>query len=92
MKQLDREGISIPSRDPVKGTMNKNQLIEYLVTKVHDQDEPLFLLRGRDPLASSVVVTWANVARTAGVPKMKVNQAISVSVEMCMYGHKKLPD
>ena len=72
--------------------MNKNQLIEYLVTKVHDQDEPLFLLRGQDALAPVAVSSWVNAARVAGVPKMKTDQAVCVTVAMCMYERKKFPD
>lgn len=72
--------------------MNKNQVIEYLVTKIADEDEPLFLLRGRDVLASSTILAWCERAKQFGVPQKKIDEAISLSVSMILYPTKKFPD
>jgi len=70
----------------------KNQIIETLVTKVHDPDEPLFLLRGRDPLAYETVKKWAYLALEAGVNPIKVEEAIDCGIRMNEYHPKKKPD
>lgn len=81
------------SRNLVKGNMmNKNQVIEYLVTKIEDEDEPLFLLRGRDPLASGTVTEWIRRAKEIHVNQAKINQVIEIATDMALYDHKKLPD
>ena len=72
--------------------MNKNEVIEYLVTKVHDQDEPLFLLRGRDPVAENIVDRWADMVSLMGTPPSKWQGARKVAEDMRNYHTKKLPD
>jgi len=70
----------------------KNQIIETLVTKVHDPDEPLFLLRGRDPLAADTVDYWATSAKREGVNLIKIEEALNVRSLMQEYEPKKKPD
>lgn len=77
----------------MKGVMNKNEVIEYLVTKVHDADEPLFLLRGQDVCAPHAVTKWIQVAESSGVSKEKIEGAARVATDMVIYkGKKKFPD
>ena len=73
--------------------MNKNQAIEYLVTKIEDEEEPLFLLRGRDTLASRTILAWCEHAKSFSVPQKKIESAVQVAIEMDMYlGPKRFPD
>ena len=72
--------------------MNKNQAIEYLVTKIHDEDEPLFILRGRDVCAPSAISAWVHAAKVSGVNHEKLDGALTVGLAMCRYEKKKFPD
>lgn len=55
-------------------------------------DEPLFLLRGRDPLAPPLVTSWALNAEVKGLHEAKLIEAEAVAVAMADYPIKKLPD
>ncbi len=70
----------------------KNQIIETLVTKVHDPEEPLFLLRGRDPFAPEVVRQWAEIADLNNVNTIKVEEAKDCATRMQEYEPKRKPD
>ena len=73
--------------------MNKNEVIEYLVTNIEDEDEPLFLLRGRDILASRTIMNWCEHAKSFSVPQKKIDSAAHVAIEMDRYiGPKRFPD
>lgn len=73
--------------------MTKNQAIEYLVTKIEDDQEPLFLLRGRDLLASHTVLQWCEAAMRWDVNQRKIDDARRISLAMDLYqGPKRLPD
>ena len=73
--------------------MNKNEVIEYLVTKIEDEEEPLFLLRGRDVLASHAVFQWCEAAKRSEVNDKKIQDARSVGLSMSLYkGPQRLPD
>lgn len=73
--------------------MNKNEVIEYLVTKIEDEEEPLFLLRGRDILASRTIMNWCEHAKSFSVPQEKIESAAQVAIDMDMYqGPKRFPD
>lgn len=73
--------------------MTKNQVIEYLVTKIEDDQEPLFLLRGRDLLASNTVLQWCEAAMRERVNQRKINEARGVAMAMSLYlSSKRLPD
>lgn len=73
--------------------MNKNQVIEYLVTKIEDEEEPLFLLRARDVLASHAVFQWCEAAMRERVNQQKIDGARKVATAMSIYqGTKRLPD
>lgn len=72
--------------------MNKNAAIEKIITTVDDIEEPLFLLRGRDPLAAVCVMRWVTEAKDAGVSGQKVKEAEQVALDMLAYHIKKLPD
>jgi len=72
--------------------MNKKEALEVLITKIDDEDEPLFLLRGRDPLASVSVLRWVHEAKESGVGKKKIEQAEAVALSMLSYLPKRIPD
>lgn len=72
--------------------MNKNQAIEMIIQKVDDPDEPLFVLRGRDPLAAVAVLRWIHEAKDSGVNALKVDEAEDIAVRFLAYRPKKLPD
>lgn len=72
--------------------MNKNAAIEKIIRTVEDIEEPLFLLRGRDPLAAVCVMRWVAEAKEAGVVKSKIEEAEKVALDMLAYHVKKLPD
>lgn len=84
------KSLHTPSR---RMKMNKNEVIEYLVTKIEDEKEPLFLLRARDTLASRAILAWCEHAKSFSVPQEKIESAKHVAVEMDMYlGPKRFPD
>lgn len=72
--------------------MHKKEVLETLITKVHDEDEPLFLLRGRDVAASTAVLRWISEAVDLKVNKKKIENAEQVVLEMLAYPYKRLPD
>lgn len=73
--------------------MNKNEVIEYLVTKIEDEEEPLFLLRGRDILASRTIMNWCEHAKSYSVPQKKIDSAAHVAIKMDDYRRfKRFPD
>ena len=72
--------------------MNKNAAIEKIIATVDDIEEPLFLLRGRDPLAAVCVMRWVTEAKEAGVVKSKTDEAERIALDMLAYHSKKLPD
>lgn len=72
--------------------MNKNELLEYVVTKIKDPDEPLFLLRGKDALAYQTVLHWIVIANSSRVNFSKVDKASEVLDSMLKYQDKRLPD
>lgn len=45
-------------------------------------DEPLFILRAKDKLASRIVRHWVQVARDEGVHRDKVQEAYQLAAEM----------
>jgi len=55
-------------------------------------DEPVFILRGQDILASRLVQMWANEARLRGCPEEKVEEALALSAAMKAWRPQKLPD
>lgn len=72
--------------------MNRNQMLELLITKILDPDEPLFILRGRDPLAVVSVLRWVHEAKEAKINPEKIREAEDVVLAMLAYPKKKLPD
>lgn len=72
--------------------MNKNQAIEYLVTKVHEQDEPLFILRGKDVLARETIHYWLQQAFSNRVSDEKIASAQRVLDNFAMFRPLRLPD
>ena len=54
--------------------------------------EPLFLLRGRDPLAPGVVGSWCDDAAFVSVNPEKIAEARCVAGAMADYEPQKLPD
>lgn len=55
-------------------------------------DEPVFILRGQDCLASELVEIWAIRAQTLGVPWNKVREAKELAAEMERWVPRKNPD
>lgn len=70
--------------------MYKADLIKKLETI--PESEPLFLLRGRDPLAPSIVAAWCDDAGFANVNPEKIAEARCVAAAMADYAPQKLPD
>lgn len=60
--------------------------------EVIPDDEPLFLLRGRDTLAAAVVDCWCDDAQQALVNAEKVADARHVATVMADFPGQKLPD
>ncbi len=56
------------------------------------EDEPFFILKGRDKLAADVVQEWINAAVRSGVSIEKVCGADAICQAMRNYPRKKLPD
>lgn len=59
--------------------------------KVAD-DEPIFVLRGQDRLASVIVREWAGLAAMNGCPDEKVKEAYDCAEAMDNWPTRKLPD
>jgi hypothetical protein len=55
-------------------------------------DEPVFVLRAQDCLASECVERWALRARAMSVHTDKVGEAFAVAEEMLQWPHRKIPD
>lgn len=55
-------------------------------------DEPVFVLRARDLLASASVDHWADEAELTGTPKKKVDEARVVARKMRAWSNRKYPD
>jgi hypothetical protein len=55
-------------------------------------DEPIFVLRGRDILAAEVVRFWATIAQDNKVSTGKVLDALTLADRMELWPHRKLPD
>lgn len=53
--------------------------------------EPVFILRGRDPLAVGAIQEWIEEALAKGVHSVKVAAAKDVKEEMERWKTKKLP-
>jgi len=71
--------------------MNKNEAIEFLVTKL-EADEPVFLLRGRDCLAPYVISKWLTLAREKNVNRSKIDSVERVFLDFLNYFPVRLPD
>ncbi len=54
-------------------------------------DEPLFVLRGRDPLAEVAVKHWGARAYIAKVNPDKVSGALEVADRMALVANRRLP-
>ena len=55
-------------------------------------DEPVFILRGQDIFAASLVRHWANLAQISGAPYAKVDEANELAELMERWDTKKWPD
>lgn len=55
-------------------------------------DEPLFLLRGRDTVASETVLDWCDRAGRDGSPNEKLDEAAACAKAMRNWPTKKVPD
>jgi len=55
-------------------------------------DEPVFILRAQDRLASMLVEEWALRAQGFGCPKEKVDEARRLAHAMRMWPNRKNPD
>ena len=72
--------------------MTKDVAISYLHSHIGD-DEPVFILRGRDILAVSAIFHWADVAGRHMVRVEKIESALAVAGAFLRYqGPKQLPD
>ena len=74
--------------------MTAKEGIRYLSMKC-DHDEPVFILKASDALASSTVLFWADMAERSQVNEAKVCGALTVSREMREWTNtnsSRLPD
>lgn len=71
--------------------MTKNEAIEFLVTKL-EQDEPVFILRGRDRLACRAIAHWICAAEQCHVNDSKIRSAENVFLQFLRYEPSRLPD
>jgi hypothetical protein len=55
-------------------------------------DEPVFILRGRDPLASATINHWCALHQLHGGDPAKRSGATLVASELLAWPEKKLPD
>ena len=55
-------------------------------------DEPVFILRGQDMLADSLVATWAILASKHGCNREKITEALSLAEKMRAWPNRKFPD
>ena len=55
-------------------------------------EEPLFILRGRDPLAAQATRAWASLAHNAGVDPAIIEQALKQADRLEAWSPKALPD
>lgn len=53
--------------------------------------EPTFFLRARDVLAADVVLIWASLAESRGVPAQKVSEARQLAAAMKAWPVKQVP-
>lgn len=60
--------------------------------KGYAEDEPIFLLRGRDQLAADAVRHWGARASVAGVNGDKVVEALEIASAMERFSPRRLPD
>lgn len=71
--------------------MTAKEAIEKLKT-YQDQNEPVFILRGRDPLTADAILYWALRAVDTGVNRDKRKSALQISDACDAWQPKKLPD
>jgi len=57
-----------------------------------EDDEPIFTLLARDPLAADVVTFWIERAKEAGVRPEKIAEAVRCRDAMHAYPNKKAVD
>lgn len=79
-----------------------SELLDSLNTKIREavggclancqDEEPIFVLCGRDETAADNVFQWARNADDKGVNRQKVDDALNVHDEMRAWEPKKLPD
>lgn len=55
-------------------------------------DEPVFILRGQDLLASEFVRRWAQKAKAVGASQAKVDEALACADAMDAWRIRKYPD
>lgn len=55
-------------------------------------NEPVFILRGQDALATQVVQYWIILAEKAKVPMSKLTEAREALVDMHNWPSRRLPD
>lgn len=55
-------------------------------------DEPVFVLRGQDILASHFVKRWASMLEDMNGPLAKIAEAKLVALEMKRWKPRKIPD
>ncbi|MGH3053363.1 MAG: hypothetical protein ACRDL7_00105 [Gaiellaceae bacterium] len=71
--------------------MTREEGIRYLLERVKE-NEPIFILRGRDLLAEDTVLHWARLAKAKKVNESKVEQAFVCAAVMLAYRPQRMPD
>lgn len=60
--------------------------------KFPDDEEPVFLLRGRDPLTEATILFWVREAIRTGVNTRKIHGAVSVAADCQAWKSKRQAD
>jgi len=75
--------------------MRAKQEIEHLLRKIETgklpEDEPLFVLRAKDVLASGLIHIWIIAAKAMGVPSEKLDKAQKLADEIDSWPIKEIP-
>jgi len=74
--------------------IKSKEITEGCLSKIPD-DEPIFVLRARDPVAPTIVRMWSMVAALMGVPAVKTTEARNFAYHMEEWQEKngsKMPD
>ena len=91
---IDASDVLMPARIRevvVKAKKELKRLAEKIENKQLPEDEPLFVLRGRDKFASATVRHWVELTKRSGTPPEKISEALALASEMDKWPEKRVP-